>query len=201
MRKSIIIGIIVIIALGTGFIINKRINDEKITGVKFEGKLEQKNQFQLSPTLPQGPFYSVEIKSSPTYNLNSYYFTYKAIIKNTLVTPFITSFGFRECNFSDENENKYSGYLSGDENSFEKAIFPNESREFISNDVYMYLRDFKKINGGFQKCSYNEKGENVCKLIKVLKVINCTGQISTDGRDAGAGYEPQFNIEITFPTL
>ncbi|MCJ7804273.1 hypothetical protein MUP35_00865, partial [Patescibacteria group bacterium] len=168
------------VVLGTGgFVVKNRINNQKVTNMVLEKKQEQKTQLQPSPipTPTQESLYSVEIKSPPT--LNSYGFTYKATLKNILVTPFITNFGFFECNFADENGNKYSGMLF-DGNTFEKAILPNESIEFTVKDVRTDISGMKHGVEGFQKCSYNEKGENDCKLVNDLKIVDCIGYISTD---------------------
>lgn len=146
----------------------------------------------------QEPPYSVEIKSPPT--LNSYGFTYKATLKNISVTPFVTNFGFSECNFSDGNGNKYSGILSNN-NVFEKAILPDESREFTAKDVTVNISGLEHTTEGPRKCSYNEKGDNVCKLINDLKIIDCMGYVSSNGQGVGGSYRGQFPIKVKFPTL
>ena len=192
MRNSVIIGIIIVAVLGTS---------------SFAIKTIQRTQSQSEPTQTltkvvaptQEPSYSIEIKSPPT--LNSYGFTYTATLKNILVTPFVTNFGLSECNFDDGSENKYSGMLS-DNNIFQKAILPNESREFTAKDVTVNISGLEHTTEGLRKCSYNERGENVCELINDLKIIDCTGYISTDGKGAGGVYGGsggQFPVKVVFP--
>jgi len=217
MRNPVIIGVLIAVVLGTvGLVVKDKINNQKETTVMLGEKQEQKNQLQPSSALTPTQIistasnekgnkqelpYSIEIKSPPTFNF--YGVTYKATLKNILVKPFITNFGFSECNFSDGNGNNYSGMIS-DGNAFEKAILPNESREFTAKDVSVNISGLEHTTEGLRKCSYNEKGENVCKLINDLKLIDCIGYISTDGKGAGGsfgGTGGQLPINVMFPTL
>lgn len=205
MRKPVIIGIITVVILGIGgFILRDRINGEK-ANIEPGEKQKQKTQ-QLGESLqPQEALY-VEInyveRETPSM-LNPCGFTYKATLKNILVTPFITNFGFFECNFKDGDGNKYSGTIY-DNNTFEKAILPNESREFTAKDVNVNISELQNTREGLKKCSYNEKGENICKLVDDLKIIDCIGYISTDGKNAGGndgGNGGQFPTKVMFPTF
>lgn len=216
MRNPVIIGVLIAVVLvAAGLVVKDKINNQNEITVTLGEKQEQKNQLQPSSALTptqiisttsnekengQETPYSVEIKSTPTYNF--YGFTYKVTLKNILVKPFITNFGFSECNFSDGNGNKYSGMIS-DGNAFEKAILPNESREFTVKDVNINISGLEHISEGLRKCSYNEKGENVCKLINDLKLIDCIGYISTDGKGAGGSFggTGDLPINVMFPTL
>ncbi|MDD3679524.1 MAG: hypothetical protein PHX72_01540 [Candidatus Shapirobacteria bacterium] len=214
MRNLVIPVAIITLVLATGgFIVKNRITNPKSANQILGESQEQVTQPSPTPTPTQtisttlndgdkkqeSP-YSIEIKSPPTYN--SYGFTYTATLKNFLVRPYITNFGFFECNFKDENENKYSGMIA-DQYSFDKAVFPNESKEFTVKDVNVNISGLEHTTAGLRKCSYNEKGENVCKPINELRIIDCTGYISTDGKGAGGGYGGnggQFPVNITFPS-
>jgi len=203
MKNLVIIGVIVgIVLVASGFVVTNGMKNQNVTDAMLEEK--QKQQIELQPSLTpaptQEPLYSVEIDSFPTFN--SYGFTYKATLKNMHATPFITNFGFYECNFRDSDGNKYSGSMS-DNNVFEKAILPNESREFVAKDINVNISEIGRTTEGFQKCSYNEKGENVCKSINDIQIIDCIGYISTDGKRAGGAHggavASQFPIKIVFP--
>lgn len=205
MRKPVIIGIITVVILGIGgFVIRDRNSGEK-TNMEPGEKQEQKTQ-QLGKPLESQEVLYVEInyveRETPSM-VNPYGFTYKATLKNILVTPFITNFGVFECNFKDGDGNKYSGTIF-DNNTFEKAILPNESREFTAKDLNVNISGLQNTIEGLRKCSYNEKGENNCRTINDLQIIDCMGYISTDGKNAGGndgGNGGQFPTKVTFPTL
>lgn len=191
MRNSVIIGIIIVAVLGTSSFAIKTMQR-----TPSQPKPTQALTQTVAPT--QKSSYSVEIKSPPT--LNSYGFTYKVTLKNILVTPFVTNFGFSECNFDDGSGNKYSGMLS-DNNVFDRAILPNESREFTAKNVTINISGLEHTAEGLQKCSYNEKGENVCKLINNLKIIDCMGYVSSNGQGVGGSYGGQLPTKVMFPSF
>jgi len=207
MRNFTKIGIVAVLILVTGgFVVKDKIKESTDPKVLTED-LKKETQIlpsstpmpsqvvSITPNKIQDPSYSIEIKTHPT--LNSYGFTYTATLKNILVTPYITNFGFFECNFSDGNGDKYSGTIY-DQNTFEKAIFPKESREFTAKDLNIGISGLDNTTEGLQKCSYNEKGEKVCELINNLKIIDCMGYISTNGRSVEHG---SGGLKIIFPTL
>jgi hypothetical protein len=201
MKKFTIIGsLIAVVLCAIGFIVRDRIYNQKMVNIAPEEKQENQLQSPSISTPTEKPLYFVEIESTPT--LNSYGFTYKAILKNILVKPFITHFGFYECNFIDKGGNRYPGMLF-DTNTFQKAILPNASKEFTANDVRADISGFEHNTEGFQKCAYDETGKYICKLINDFKIIDCTGYISTDEKGAGGahgGTGGQFPIKVTFPT-
>lgn len=165
---------------------------------KIQKKITSNQNSSISIIKPIEPGYSVMINKAPAliYDLQkSWIYSYEAIIKNISVKPFITNFEFGECNFKDEKNNKYTGTLI-DNNMFEKAIFPNESRTFSAKDINIgIIRGLPYSDKGFKKCSYNNKGDYVCEFLKNIKITDCTGIISTDGKN----FNKVNSIKVIFP--
>lgn len=139
--------------------------------------------------------YSIEIKETPT--LNYLGFSFKGTIKNISVKPYITNFSFFECNFIDDKNNKYSGSLYT-ETVFNQAILPDKSQDFIIKDANVNIQELDNTLEGLKKCFYDDKGENQCNLITNLKIIDCIGYITTDGKQAATGWGKN-PINVGFP--
>jgi len=200
MKKPLIlvsIFVIIFVSIIVGLIMEKKKNSQKVTTMIIRERQEENNQETIKDSELQNPLYAIEIKTTPT--LNHYGFTYKATLKNIDVQPFITNFGFNECNFRDSDGSEYSGSMS-DNNVFEKAILPDELREFVAKDVTTNISGFDHTLEGLKKCSYNEKGENSCRLMNDLQIIDCVGYISTEGKSVGS-YDGQSPIKVIFPVL
>lgn len=164
---------------------------------KTNQSLKRINKVASSPTPTEKPIpkYSITINDKPT--LNNYGFTFNATIKNISAKPFITNLGFDKCNFIDGKNNKYPGSLSGDV-IFKKAVLPDESQDFIFKDTSANVLGLGHTVDGLQKCSYDDKGINKCEIVNDLKIVNCVGYITTDGKQASNewGGNP---IKVEFP--
>lgn len=165
-------------------------------------KLNQANNYlkkaqEVKPLKEQlEPQYSVEIKETPA--LNYLGFTFKATIKNISVKPYITNFGFFECNFVDSKNNVYSGHLPTG-TAFNQAVLPNKSQDFVIKDVNVNIPSLDNTLEGLKKCSYDDKGKNQCNLITNLKIIDCIGYITTDGEQPSRDSLNENPIKVTFP--
>ena len=125
---SVIVFLLLIISIGT----NKLIKPNQANNYLKEAQEVKPLKEQLEPQ------YSVEIKEPPT--LNYLGFTIQATIKNISVKPYITNFGFYECNFIDGKNNKYSGNHISTETIFNPAILPDKSQDFVIKDATINIQ-------------------------------------------------------------
>ena len=143
--------------------------------------------------------YSVVITKSPVPS--SHGFSFEATVTNKSIDPYITNFAFYECNFTDKNNKNYQGNLM-DEKVLDKAILPNESVKITFNDANTTIRDVKRVdtaNGAtWQECSYDDKGQNVCKDIQGMKMTSCKAYISSKKSQASNGWGDN-PLNIVFP--
>jgi len=183
---SVIVFLLLIISIGT----NKLIKPNQANNYLKEAQEVKPLKEQLEPQ------YSVEIKEPPT--LNYLGFTIQATIKNISVKPYITNFGFYECNFIDGKNNKYSGNHISTETIFNPAILPDKSQDFVIKDATINIQGLKNTIEGLEKCLYDDKGNNQCNLITNLKIIDCIGYITTDGKQASNAWGGNA-IKVEFP--
>lgn len=188
-KIKLIVAVLVLIATGVITIIF-------FTNFRKSGSNQTENEIQQIKPLEweTKPEYYVTINSVPI--LSTLGFTFGITIKNISVEPYITNFGFGTCNFSDGGNN-YSGSLNN-EFVLDKAVLPNESGDFIANDVNVSINGFERTGDGFRKCRYDDKGNRQCNLISKLKIIDCAGYVTTDGKQASYGWG-NFPINIEFP--
>jgi len=189
MKNKIIVVLLIVIFFLVSYI---------FFGEKIINKITINKNISTSIKKPVELGYSVIINRSPllTHDLQKgWIYSYEATIKNTSVKPFITNFEFGECNFKDEKNNMYSGILA-DNNMFEKAILPNESKTFLAKNINIgIIRGLPYSEEGFKKCSYDSKGNYICEFLKNIKITDCMGLISTDGKS----FDKNKSVKVVFP--
>jgi hypothetical protein len=149
---------------------------------------------------PEIQKYSVLVSKQPV--ASSHGFSFEAVVTNKSVNPYITDFAFYECNFTDKDKNTYQGTVMA-EKKLDKAILPGESEKIVFNDTNTSIKNLKRLdylsaNETWQKCSYDENGQNTCKYIQGMKITSCKAYISSDGSQSGNGWGKD-PLNIAFP--
>lgn len=158
-------------------------------------RIENETQQAKPQEKESAPQYSITIKETPT--LNYLGFTFKVVIKNISVKPYITNFGIYECNFIDSENNNYAGSIYA-ETAFSQAVFPDKSQDFLIKDAGIHIQGIDETLEGLKKCSYDDSGKKQCNLIANLKIIDCIGYIATDGKQTSARWGEN-SIAVEFP--
>lgn len=104
---------------------------------------------------------------------------------------------FTKKNFIDGENNNYAGSIYA-ETTFNQAVLPDKSQDFLAKDAGIYIQGMDNTLEGLKKCSYDDKGKNQCSLITNLKIIDCIGYITTDGKQASNAWGGNA-IKVEFP--
>lgn len=145
------------------------------------------------------PRYSVSVVKAP-YIINDS-FNFEVNVKNISVTPFMIGIFFRSCKFIDNKSNEYTASIepNGDK-QFSKALLPGEDKTVEINRIQLDSSSLERINSSgvhFQKCHYDNNGNNVCVPIDGFKFKECT--VVTSTVPTNVDYPNKFPLVVNFP--
>jgi len=150
------------------------------------------------------PRYSVSVVKAP-YIINDG-FNFEINVKNIFVTPFMTGIFFRNCKFIDNKNNEYTASIgtpiggNGGGIQFSKALLPGESKIVEFNKIQLDSAGLERINSSgvhFQKCNYDNNGNNVCAPIEGFKFKECN--VVTSTVSTNIDYPNKFPLVVNFP--